>query len=64
MQGDLWQLETGEQALEINRTDDALHLSVINPTWPFPAPPIWVKKSKCRRVQNRYNQEYVEDGLF
>jgi hypothetical protein len=65
-QGDLWTWnKTGEQGIEVSRNKDYLKLALIDDTWPFPLPPVWVLKSQCRRAPMKYyHEETIEEALL
>ena len=54
-------LQDGREALVIGATDLSLHVSVIVPHWPFPAPPEWVSRDAVKRMPSRYLCETPED---
>ncbi len=54
-------LQDGREALVIGATDLSLHVSVIVPNWPFPAPPEWVARVGVKRLPSRYLKETHED---
>jgi hypothetical protein len=48
-QGDLWEMPGAHRALEVSgSTRTTLRLSVIDPKWPFPKPPIEVARTLCK----------------
>ena len=54
-QGDLWTwTRTGEQGIEVARNERFLKLALMQDDWPFPAPPIWVLRSQCKRAPMKY----------
>lgn len=54
-QGDKWELPGGHQALEVSgSTRTVLRLSVIDPKWPFPKPPVEVARVLCKPLPMRY----------
>ena len=61
--GDVWKLPDGQRALEIRRSGRQLLLCVMNPHWPFPAPPITMPVSHCRREPSRYLHGQVPADL-
>lgn len=60
-QGDTWQLPDGRKGLEVRRNDKQLYISVIRDDWPWPDYPVWVNKSKCRKLPSRYHGNAVLD---
>jgi hypothetical protein len=54
-------LPDGREALVVGATDLSLHVSVIVPNWPFPAPPEWVSRDAVKRMPSRYLRETPED---
>ena len=65
MQGDVWQIKSGERGLEVGRDDKRLKLALINPLWPFPSAPEWFKKSECKKMPSRYHgNEVIEEAML
>ncbi len=67
--GDRWRMPGGHEALEMpGSTRTVLRLSVINPRWPFPAPPVECVRSLCERMPSRYlhgaTPEDMEEALL
>ena len=52
--GDRWKLPDGREALEIGREGEMLTVCVIKANWPFPAPPIKIRRKVCRKLPSRY----------
>lgn len=66
--GDKWRLPNGREALELEgSTAKTLRVCVIKPNWPFPAPPVWVRRQACERMPMRYHghqASQIEDAPF
>lgn len=53
--GDVWQVPGGKRALELSAsTRSTLVLAVIEPTWPWPRPPVSLPREMCTRLPSRY----------
>lgn len=63
--GDLWEMPGGHRAIEVSgSTSTLLRLSVIDPSWPFPKPPIEVARVLCKRLPMKYYHGQVPDAPF
>jgi len=68
MQGDLWKLPNGQQGIEIGKSGKVRLISVIDPHWPFPRPPIAFHVGELEKLPSRYHHgaipEEFEDAMF
>lgn len=61
--GDVWLIPGGHRALELSHsTRDVLVLSIMDPHWPFPKPPVSVPRDLCVKQPSRYHGRVMPEG--
>ena len=63
-QGDALMTKDGIKGLEMDRNDKKVSLSLINPFWPFPMPPVWFARKDVKRIPNRYHNGEATETEF